>query len=349
MARLAGMVDEPVIDLPWHVHEMIFGFMAAIIAGFALTAVRNWTSRKTPTGLPLALLLGLWLLGRAAMLCTPSWLTAVLDLALLPAIALAVLRPILAAGQRRNLFLPAALLVLGLCNLAFHASRLGWLVAAPMTSLVAALYLVVLLECLIAGRVIPGFTGNVIGRSLPRGDVLDRATIGVTAGALGAAVLFPQGAATAALALTAGLLHFARLARWQPWATWRVPILWILHLAYGWIPVGFVFVALSALGLAPPSAALHAFGVGATGGLIAAMTTRSARGHTARELRAGAAEIAMYLLIQVAALARLWAVFGTEAWYLLVLGAMAWSCAFALFLLRYAPWLLRPRLDGQRG
>jgi uncharacterized protein involved in response to NO len=323
--------------------------MAAIIAGFALTAVRNWTARPTPTGLPLALLLSLWVAGRVAMLVHPSLFAAALDLAFLPIMALTLARPILAAGQKRNLFLPFILLALGFFNLGFHASRLGLCAAPILASVTPALYVVVLLECVIAGRVIPGFTGNVIGRKLPRGDALDIAAIASTVAALIAATLSAHGATTAALAVLAGLLHTARLIRWRPWAARGMPILWILHLSYAWIPVGFALLALAALGFTSVSAALHAFGVGATGGLIAAMITRSARGHTARQLNAGAAEVALYILVQAAALARVLSALRIEAWYLLMVASLAWSCAFALFFVRYAPWLVRPRLDGQRG
>ena len=246
MARMTGLTDAVLIDAGWHAHEMLFGFIAAIVAGFALTAVRNWTGLATPTGVPLALLLALWGAGRVAQLLPESVPGAVLDLAFLPAIAVAVARPIWRAGQRRNLFLPALLLLLAVLNLGYHASRLG-LCAAPLRdSLVPALYVLVLLESIVAGRVIPGFTGNVIGRKLPRGDALDVATIATTAVALALAASRDRGWPPAATAALAAALHAVRLARWQPWAARRQAILWILHLSYAWIPVGLLLLALAA-------------------------------------------------------------------------------------------------------
>jgi uncharacterized protein involved in response to NO len=335
----------------WHGHEMIFGFASATVAGFTLTAVRNWTQQQTARGPWLAALALLWLAGRLAML-SGSPAAAIIDILFLPALAVAIAMPIVRVRQWRNIFLPLLLLLLAACNLAFQLAAAAGDSGAMADLLHAALFVLVMLETVIGGRVIPGFTANALPGVVPRRSVaLDRATIAASAIAFVAALTPVNAWIAAAAAATAGVLQAIRLAGWKPWRTARAPLLWVLHLGYAWIALGMFLLAAGDLGWLPISAAIHAFAVGSTGGLIIGMMTRTARGHTARPLLPGGAEVAAYALVALAALDRvaITAVPGLPYAAGLDLAGGLWCAAFALFVWRYLPWLMRPRLDGQRG
>ncbi len=340
------------IGLPWHMHEMVFGFAPAVIIGFLYTAARNWTGLPTPRGAHLAALAGVWIAGRIAMLAAPDGIAALIDLAFLPLAAWPIWRVLQRAGNRRNYFLVGLLGMLTLANLSFHASRLGWLQMDTMHPVQSAILLLVLIESTIAGRVLPGFTANAVPGSRPvvheRRDRISMGILGLTA--FGWAIGLP-GPAEAGLAMAAGLSVMVRAAGYLPHRTLRNPLLWILHLSYLWIAVGLVLLSLSCIGLASHSAAFHALGVGATGGLIIGMITRTALGHTARPLKAGAPETAMYLLLHAGALLRVLASLlgGTSYQPLVIAAAACWSSAFLLYVLAYAGRLTRARLDGRDG
>jgi uncharacterized protein involved in response to NO len=340
------------VDLFWHMHEMVFGFAIAVIVGFLFTAGRAWTGLWTPRRGTLAALAGLWLAGRVAMLTLPPPLAAVIDLAFLPAAAWPFYRVLKRSGNKRNLFLVGLLGLLTLANLAFHGAALGLLPLSPIRAVEAAILLVVMIESAIGARVIPNFTANAVPGTKPIiNERRDRVSMTLTAAACVAWIAGLPAPLCAALAFTAACSQVLRLAGWKPHRTVSKPILWILHLSYAWIPVGFVLLALAALQLAPASAAFHALAVGSMAGLIIGMITRTALGHTGRPLTAGRAELAMYLLVQAGALARLCAALGPlsvrgEA---LVVAAACWGAAFALYLVVYSPYLLRPRLDGKEG
>ncbi|MCU0924630.1 MAG: NnrS family protein [Hydrogenophaga sp.] len=354
MAGLLGWVTLPSTMPPllWHAHEMLYGFAVAVIVGFLLTAGKAWTGLATPRGTTLAAMAGLWLAARLAALGAPYAIYALLDMALLPWVAWVLMRVLLKAGNVRNLPLGAILLLLATANLGFHAAVLGGLDIDPLRALHAGLALVVMIECVIAGRVIPAFTMSALpGRPLKVPLWLERGTLAVTAVSLAAWVLLPANPVTAAGFAVAALLHAARLWRWQPWRTRARPILWVLHAAYAWLPVGFGLLAGAQLGGVAASVGIHALAVGATAGLIIGMVTRTARGHTGRALQVSRLEVAAYLLVAGAAVARAllpWvAPAHTMNW--LVLAASAWAIAFALYLWVFTPWLLSSRLDGKDG
>jgi uncharacterized protein involved in response to NO len=351
---LLGWVTLPSTMPPllWHAHEMLYGFAVAVIVGFLLTAGKAWTGLATPRGTTLAAMAGLWLAARLAALGAPYAVYALLDMALLPWVAWVLTRVLLKAGNRRNLPLGLILLLLATANLSFHAAVLGWLSIDPLRALHAGLALIVMIECVIAGRVIPAFTMSALpGRQLKVPAWLERGTLAVTAVSLAAWVLLPANPATAAGFAVAALLHATRLWHWQPWRTRARPILWVLHAAYAWLPVGFGLLAWAQLGGVAASVGIHALAVGATAGLIIGMVTRTARGHTARALTVSRLEVAAYLLVAGAAVARVllpWvAPAHTANW--LVLAASAWAIAFALYLWVFTPWLLSSRLDGKDG
>ncbi|MDP2008395.1 MAG: NnrS family protein [Rubrivivax sp.] len=354
IAMLLGQVslDLSLSPLLWHAHEMLFGFAVAVIVGFLLTAGKAWTGLATPRGAVLAALAGLWLAARLAAVWAPYAVYALLDLLLLPLVAGFLITVLLRAGNRRNLPLGAILLLLTVANAAFHGAVMGVIDIAPVRALHAGLALVVMIECVIAGRVIPAFTMSALpGVKLQAPPVLEQATLASTALGLALWVLAPPNAFTATALGAAGLLHALRLWRWKPLRTRARPILWVLHAAYAWLPLGLVLLALSQLGVVGVSAGIHALAVGTTGGLIIGMVTRTARGHTGRPLQVSRLEVAAYLLVAGAAVARvllpLLAPQHLAIW--LVAAAAAWGLAFAFYLFVFTPWLLRPRLDGKDG
>lgn len=349
---LTGRLAMPMAGVWWHAHEMLFGFAAAVIVGFLFTAGRNWTGLDTPTGLPLAALALLWLLGRLGMAFGGGTVTALVDSAFLPAAAAAVARVLWRAGSRRNYFVVGILGVLSLANIAFHLARLGSLAIDPLAALHFALGVIVLLETVIGGRVIPSFTASALkGVRQWQSQPWNYASVAATGLALLAWVAFGDGPWAAAAALLAALLQTVRALGWNPWATRRVPLLWILHVSHFWIPVGLLLLAATALGWLPRSAAVHALTIGATGGLIIGMITRTALGHTGRLLVAGRLETTAYALVQLAALARVLTVAAIPAAATAGthIAATLWALAFLLYLWRYLPWLIRPRVDGQPG
>ena len=338
--------------LLWHAHEMLFGFAAAVIVGFLLTAGKAWTGLDTPRGGALGALVLLWLAARIAALVGPYPVYAVLDLALLPMVAIVLVRVLLRAGNRRNLPLAGLLGLLTLANLAFHLAALGYLDLPPVRALYAALALIVLIETVMAGRVIPAFSMSAIaGLKITLDPKREKFTALASVTALLWWVFAPAHAAGAVLLALAATLQLSRLIAWQPWRSRGRPILWVLHLAYAWIPVGFALLALNQLGWIGVSAGIHALAVGATGGLIIGMVTRTARGHTGRPLLVSPLEVAAYALVMFAALLRVLVPLLAPQYLVLsvIVAASAWALAFAVYLALYTPWLMRVRLDGKDG
>jgi uncharacterized protein involved in response to NO len=342
--------------LLWHAHEMLFGFAIAVILGFLLTAVKAWTGLATPRGAFLGALALLWLAARVAAVTGPYAVYAVLDLLLLPLVAVVLTGVLLRARNRRNLPLAGMLMLLALANGAFHLSVIGVIDIAPMRALYAALALIVMIECGITGRVIPAFTMSATpGLKLNVRPSVERATLALTALALLLWVLAPASAgwnmAGGWVFSLAAVAHVLRLVQWRPWVTRHRPILWILHLSYAWIPLGLALLAMAQFGLLGTSSGVHALAIGATAGLIIGMLTRTARGHTGRPLQASRPEAAAYALVMVAAAVRVLLPLAVPQWLplALVTSAVAWSLAFAIYLFIYTPWLLQTRLDGKDG
>jgi uncharacterized protein involved in response to NO len=349
---LTGQLRTPMAGIWWHAHEMLFGFAAAVIVGFLFTAGRNWTGLATPTGKPLALLAILWLAGRLGMAFEGGWLTVLVDSAFLPTAALAIARVLWKAGSRRNYFVVGILGLLSLANICFHLARFGVLAIDPLTALHFALGVIVLLETTIGGRVIPSFTASALkGVRQWQSQPWDYASVAATGLALLCWVAIGEGPWAATVALVAALLQTVRALGWNPWATRRVPLLWILHVSHLWIPLGLALLAATELGWLPRSAAVHALTIGATGGLIIGMITRTALGHTGRMLIAGRVETAAYALVQLAAVVRVLTVAAIPVVSTsgIHTAATLWALAFLLYLWRYAPYLIRPRVDGQPG
>ena len=337
----------------WHAHEMLFGFAAAVIAGFLLTAVRNWTGLPTPQGVPLALLFGLWLLGRAAFLIPglPASVVLVLDLAFLPAVGAAVAFPIVRARQARNYAFPVILGALTFAAALVDAQMLGYTLATATAGVTLGVYLMVLMMVMMGGRVIPFFTDARVGgharRWMPVEWLASMSVVAVAGGMLAA----PQSLFTITAAAVAAGLHLVRLLGWQRRALWKVPLLWVLHAGYAWIVLGFFLTALAGAGLFPMSLALHAYTVGAIGGLTLGMMARVSLGHTGRTLVPAKIMNLAFLCINAAAFLRVIVPLLWPAWFgaALVAGGLAWLLAFGVFFATYLPVLLRARLDGKPG
>lgn len=338
--QYAGWI--PGVNVLWHAHEMLFGYAFAVIAGFLLTAVRAWTSHPTPTGAALAGIAALWVAARIA-----AWfsLTAAGVAGLLFAIAVAwgIGRPLLAAGNRRNYFFIGLVLALGAGSLAFqHATRFA---------IALGLDVVLFIIAVMAGRVVPMFTNNgVPGAGASRHPMLEKLALGSVLLLIACDALGLE-AAAASVAAAAAVIHAVRLALWSPLRALAKPIVWILHLSYAWLVAHLALRGLAGFHLAPAALATHALTIGAIGGLTLGMMTRTSRGHTARPLVTGPAEVAAYILVMAAAAVRVLLPLAVPAWYVpaVVGSALLWSAAFALFFAVYLPILTRPRLDGRPG
>jgi len=342
----------------WHAHEMLYGFVVAAAAGFLLTAIPNWTGRLPVSGWPLALLAGLWLAGRLAVATSAvsgAALAAVVDCAFLAALLLFALREVARGRNWRNLPIVAALAVLLTGNVLSHLAVLG-LLDDPLPGVRVGIATMAMLISLIGGRVVPSFTRNWLkkrgeSRFPAPADRFDHAVLGVTLVGLLTWLVRPFGAAAGLMLLLAAAAQAVRLARWRGQRTGAEPLVWVLHAGYAWLPLGLLLLAASALLPAwPQSAALHALTAGAMGTMILAVTTRATLGHTARELHAGPATTAAYLLVIAGALLRL-ATPLMPAVTMPAVGASAtlWAGGYLVFAVVYGPMLLRPRLDGRPG
>jgi uncharacterized protein involved in response to NO len=344
----------------WHGHEMLFGFVAAAIAGFLLTAVPAWTATAPIRGGRLAGLVSLWALGRAALAfagALPAGAVAAADLAFPVALLVAVGRPILRARAKRQAGIVAALAMLAAANGAVHLDALGAAPGAARAALRLAIVFVGVLILVIGGRITPSFTQNAIDRAgAPRRvrarPWLDRASVGGALALALAELLAPRTVASGACAAVASLATFARMAGWQTGFALRDPLLASLHVGFAWVAAGFGAIALADFGApVPPTVALHALTAGAMGAMILAVMTRVALGHTGRPLSAPRSAQAAYVLVSAGALVRvlgplLAPAAAAAAW---TLASLLWAGAFAAFLAGYAGILLAPRVDGRAG
>ncbi len=336
----------------WHSHEMVFGYTVAVIAGFLLTAAGNWAGRPTLAGKPLAALALLWLAGRAApLLPVAPTLVAAVDLAFIPALAAAVLVPLVKARQTRNLVFPLLVLLFLPANALIHLQALGITATTARVGGYLAVNLVLVLIVVMGGRVIPFFTERGVQVSLPARPWLDRVAIGAVA-ALAGAGLFGLGTApVGALAAVAAVANAARLWGWHTPKIWSVPLLWVLHLGYAWLVLGFALAAASALLPISPFVFLHALTVGGIGSVTLGMMARVTVGHTGRPLRTGRWTVAAFVLIQAAALVRVFGPLFLSGVYPVVvaISGVLWVGAFGLFVGVYGPMLALPRVDGRSG
>jgi len=350
-----GPTSLPADALMWHGHEMLVGFAMAAIAGFVLTAVATWTDRPPLNGAPLGLLVLAWLIGRAAMLLgglLPAWLVGLLDLVFPFLLFIFVGREIIGGGSRRNYPIIGITLVLALLDLVYHLGTTQVMPGADRLAVYLLIHLVLVLITVIAGRIVPNFSANWLrahGQTrLPTNNpAIDRTTILITLITGVAASAAPTSVITGVLAIAAAFMHGLRLSRWCGLATTREPLLFALHVAYLWLPVGYALTACSVFGwLFPSTAALHALTMGGVGSMILAVTTRVALAHTGRPLHAARLTVIAYCVFTFAVVVRVFSpVINTGSLAMIDLSALGWIITFAIFSWVYWPVLTGPRVD----
>ena len=339
----------------WHAHEMLLGYSVAVIAGFLLAAVKNWTGKPTVTGDNLAGLALLWLYGRilpfyAGLL--PDALIAAVDFAFLPTLAYQISKPIMQARHFKSLIFIGLLALLTVGNGLIHAEILGLSQNTAWTGIQLVVATIIILILILAGRVFPFFTERGLsGTLIIRNPLLDALSIGSAVVVFALQLWAISGTFLALAAIIAVLVNSARLSGWYVQRIWYVPLLWILYLGYGWIILGFLLTALAAYSWVGPSLALHAFTIGGIGVLTLGMMARVSLGHTGRALRASNAIALAFVLINLAALFRVLLPIALPNGYnLLIYGStLSWLAAFSLFMFIYAPILTSPRIDGEEG
>lgn len=340
----------------WHGHEMVFGFAIAVVAGFLLTAVSNWTARVTAIGWPLAALCALWLAGRVVMILSNQLdpiVVAAIDLLFVPALGFTIGRPIFLAKSKRNMKFIAIFVVLFATNLSMHLNAMGLLQVSERSALLPALDLIILITLIISGRVVPMFTRNATGamdiRSHPR---LEKLTFTFVIASIILQTFPIQKSAAAIVALLAGVFILSRQVHWGFQHTLKIPILWVLHVAHAWLGVGFLLRGLVhwAPGLSE-SAATHALTVGGLGMMIIGMMVRVSLGHTARTIEASRLMTAAFAMVGLAAVGRTFLPWIWPALYIdwVIFSGSLFALAFLGYVIQFAPVLFSPRADGRPG
>ncbi|MDP7591561.1 MAG: NnrS family protein [Litorilituus sp.] len=344
----------------WHIHEMVFGFGCAIIAGFLLTAVQNWTGVRGAQGNTLLVLFLLWFTGRIVVLF-PSLLgetlTTIVDISFLPAVAYVLGKPIVAIKQYRNLFFVPLLLLFTIINLEMHLAIYSPNTFSTNFAGYASVMLVTFLMSVMAGRVTPMFTAN--GTKTPKATPLpwlDKVTNGSLAIAMFTLILQPVIGFSATffgvLLIIAGMFQTMRWLRWRPWITLGVPLLWSIHASIKFIAFGLVVLGVSYLIPELPSNHIwHLLTIGGMGGLILSMISRVSLGHTGRPLSPPKAMTFAYILMTLAALVRTFGPWGLpdKTLVFIDISGTFWLLAFGIFVLTYAPMLMAARKDGRPG
>ena len=337
--QFSGLLQYAYLQGPmWHAHEMLFGFTLAVLTGFLLTAGQNWTGQATPKGGYLTALAALWVAGRILVLSPWGWLAAGVNVAFPLAAATALAIPLYKARNRRNFFFVALLVVMAVAQLVVHLDALGVLRVPGWAGIALGLDVMLFVLCVMGGRVIPMFTNNAIpGAKAVRHPWVERLALGLVLLLIVADSLHVSGVWFALLAVATMLAHLTRLWLWQPWKTLENPLVWVLHAAYAWIPLHLAFRAMASLGWVSPSAANHALAVGAIGGMVIGMMTRTALGHTGRALIAGMAEVTCYALVSAAAVVRVFVPLLNPALiiYAVLISGVMWSAGFAVYTFRY--------------
>ena len=358
LGALSGSLSLPTFSrldpIAWHAHEMVFGFALAVIAGFLLTASNNWTGILPAAGIPLAIVFLLWAAARYFMASGHLMLAAWSDIGFVLLLTALLLRVLFLAKLWRNFTILGMVTLMGALNGGFYAIVLLGLPINPLAPTEIALLIMMQLLVVMGGRVIPMFTQNgILGITVWKPSFFVWLTPTATALAIVAWLTLPPPFAILGC-LFAAAINLARWAGWKPWQCFKQPMVWVLQLGYLWIPLTLIAMGLNALAIIPRSLPMHALGVGAMGLIIAGMITRTAMGHTGRQILATRVETAVFVLIALSGLLRVVAAIpdllnpAATPSFLLASG-FCWATAFILYLSRYAPWLFRPRLDGRPG
>jgi len=358
LAVLSGATALPsaLDSLAWHRHEMLFGFVGAVICGFLLTAIPNWTGRLPIAGSPLAALFTLWLAARLALLFSSVSgiaTAAVLDVGFYILLACLFAREVVSTSSR-NLPIVGLVFLCGIANALDYAGAAGILSDAGL-GYRAGITLVVLMISLVGGRIVPSFTRNWLSKQSIKDRLpaqpgrFDFAVIALTAAAMFTWTASPHNRLAGTILTVAAIFQAMRLGRWQGLRAAADPLVLILHVGYAWVPIGLGLLGGSILTAAvPESAAVHALTAGAMATMILAVMTRATLGHTGRELKADRATVFLYLLVTLGAVLRVAAPFGLFDYMGgIELAGLAWVGAFLIFLITYGPMLLRPRVDDR--
>jgi uncharacterized protein involved in response to NO len=339
----------------WHAHEMLLGYSVAVIAGFLLTAVKNWTGSPTWTGDQLAGMCLLWIYGRITpfyAVLLPDGLIAITDMAFLPLLAYCITKPILASKQYHNLIFTGLLLLFTVGNGLIHSEMLGMQANVAGLGLQLIVDSIVVLILVMAGRVFPFFTERGLPGTLTiRTPQLDVGSIVTAVVFFGLQLFGVTGWLLAVAALLAVMVNGARVAGWYTPKIWYVPLLWVLYVGYGWLILGFGLAALSAYSIITPSLALHAFTLGGIGTLTFGMMVRVSLGHTGRKLQASNTIAFAFLLLNAAAFFRVILPSVLPQWqgFFSTIAVFTWLGAFAFFMVEYGPILCANRIDGNDG
>jgi uncharacterized protein involved in response to NO len=326
-------------QIGWHSHEMIFGYTVAVIAGFLLTAVRNWTERATPAGNLLAGMATLWLFGRILPFLPGNFsdeFIALIDLAFLPALACGIGVPLVRSGETRNLLFLPLLAALWIANCLVHAEVLGLASNLARQGTFLGMNLIILLIVIMGGRVIPFFTERALpGVVMKRWPFIEWLSPLTVVMFLAVEFFLADSLWSACFAALAACVNGIRVAGWYSRRFWRVPLLWVLHLGYSWIVVGFMLKSGAGLGLVPPQFTIHAFTVGAIGVLTIGMMARVSLGHTGRPLNIGTAMTVAFGLLNLAALARGLLPIFLPLWFpqLIIASGALWIAACVIFVI----------------
>lgn len=340
----------------WHGHEMIFGYTVAVIAGFLLTAVGNWTGQTMPKHGVLAALVVLWCLGRILPFflgILPAWLIASVDLLFLPCVGLAVGIPIAKTKNKRNLFFIPVFALFSIANLLMHLEAQAGINGVGKVGERMALGIVILIVGVIGGRVIPFFTqAGLKGFKATMTDGVNKLSVVVVAAfAMLYGLLGEQSPVVGVAALVTAGVHCVKYKGWYTHQIWSVPLLWVLHLSYMWFIVGLVLLGVESFFPLLGKPGMHALTVGLVGGITLGMMSRVSLGHTGRPLQIASAIKAAFVLINIAAVERVFLpLISPELYRLAVsLSGGLWCVAFLIFLWVYTPVLISPRVDGRPG
>lgn len=339
----------------WHAHEMLFGYIVAVTAGFLLTAVANWTGQRTVSGWPLGALAGLWLAGRIAPWLAgiiPPLMVAAFDLAFLPMFTWSLFKPLWTGRNRNNRWFIPLLLGMTLANAVIHAQTLGWTTTTAMPGIFAMLDLVILMLIFVGGRIMPFFTEKAILGAVPkRYELVERLSILLPIGMALLHLLQLPIEWSGTLALITGVLQGIRGWGWSDRRIWQIPILWVLYTGYAWLVIGLMLLGMNELGIFRQhfSSAIHTLTTGALGVFTLGMMARVALGHTGRMMRSKPPITIAFVLINLAAIVRILSPIIFPGRYLhgLWLAGLLWVVAFILFAVVYTPILLKIRADGK--
>lgn len=349
------VLDNYFVNNYWHAHEMLLGYTVAVIAGFLLTAVKNWTGQQTLSGSSLAGLALLWVYGRILPFYSgllADEFIALVDFLFLPVLAFSLVKPIMATQYTRGYVFIALLLIMSFGNGLIHLDILGLAEQTAWSGFQIVIGLVIMMILVIAGRVFPFFTEKGLSGTLPiRNPLYDALSIGSALLVFALLIMQVSGVLLALAASLAAICNLLRVNDWYVFKIWYVPLLWVLYIGYAWIIIGFILTALSAYSIVLPTLALHAFTMGGIGVITLGMMARVSLGHTGRVLRASQAMAIAFALINLAALIRVFFPIFLPYWYadIVYAATILWLAAFSLFAYVYAPILTTARVDGKTG